>query len=78
MTRDEVKSIGIPQSAVVYEGSDAHVFVANADGSVAIRQIRVGNTSGNMLEVTSGLVAGDKIVTSGAIFIDRATEGSEQ
>jgi cobalt-zinc-cadmium efflux system membrane fusion protein len=78
VTRDEVKSIGIPQSAVVYEGSDAHVFVANADGSVAIRQIRVGNTSGNMLEVTSGLVAGDKIVTSGAIFIDRATEGSEQ
>jgi cobalt-zinc-cadmium efflux system membrane fusion protein len=78
VTRDEVKSIGIPQSAVVYEGSEAHVFVANADGSVAIRPIHVGNTSGNMLEVVSGLVAGDKIVTSGSLFIDRAAEGSEQ
>jgi cobalt-zinc-cadmium efflux system membrane fusion protein len=78
VTRDEAKSIGIPQSAVVYEGSDAHVFVANADGSVAIRPIHVGNSNGNMLEVVSGLTAGDKIVTSGALFIDRAAEGSEQ
>ena len=78
VTRDEAKSIGIPQSAVVYEGSDAHVFVANADGSVAVRPIHVGNTNGNMLEVVSGLTAGDKIVTSGALFIDRAAQGSEQ
>ena len=78
VTRDEAKSIGIPQSAVVYEGSDAHVFVANADGSVAIRPIRVGNTNGNMLEVVSGLTDGEKIVTSGSLFIDRAAEGSEQ
>jgi len=78
VTRDEAKSIGIPQSAVVYEGSEAHVFVANADGSLAIRPIHVGNTSGNMLEVVSGLSSGEKIVTSGALFIDRAAEGSEQ
>ncbi len=78
ITHDDGLSIGIPQRAVVYEGSDAHVFVANADGSVAIRPIRVGNTNGNMLEVISGLAAGEKIVTSGAIFIDRAAAGSEQ
>lgn len=77
VTRDEVKSIGIPQSAVVYEGSDAHVFVANPDGTLVVRPIRIGNTNGNMLEVTSGLADGDKIVTSGSLFIDRAAAGSE-
>lgn len=76
VTRDEVSSIGVPQSAVVYEGSEAHVFVANADGTLVVRPIRVGNTSGNMLEVVSGLTAGDRIVTSGALFIDRAATGS--
>lgn len=78
VTRDEVSSIGVPQSAVVYEGSEAHVFVANADGTLAVRAIRVGSTSGNMLEVVSGLTEGEKIVTSGALFIDRAAQGSGQ
>jgi cobalt-zinc-cadmium efflux system membrane fusion protein len=77
ITSDEANSsVGVPQSAVVYEGSEAHVFVANSDGTLAIRPIRIGRANGNMLEVTSGLTAGEKIVTSGSLFIDRATEGS--
>ena len=75
VTSDEVNAIGVPQSAVVYEGSDTHVFVANADNSLAVRPIKVGRVSGNMLEVTSGLTAGEKIVTHGALFIDRAAVG---
>lgn len=69
-------SVGVPQSAVVYEGSEAHVFVANSDGTLAIRPIHIGRSNGDMLEVTSGLATGEKIVTSGSLFIDRATEGS--
>lgn len=76
VTSHDVRSIGVPQSAVVYEGSDTHVFVANTDGTVAVRPIRVGRATGDMLEVTSGLMAGDKIVTRGALFIDRAAEGN--
>lgn len=76
VTSNEVSSIGIPQSAVVYEGSEAHVFAANSDGTLVVRPIRVGRVTGDMLEVTSGLTAGDKIVTRGALFIDRAAEGN--
>jgi membrane fusion protein, heavy metal efflux system len=77
ITSDEASSsVGVPQSAVVYEGSDAHVFVANGDNTLAIRPIRIGRASGEMLEVTSGLTAGEKIITRGSLFIDRATEGS--
>lgn len=75
VTGNEVQALGVPQSAVVYEGSDAHVFVANADHSLAVRPIKAGRISGSMLEVTAGLAAGEKIVTHGALFIDRATSG---
>lgn len=78
VTSDEVKSIGVPQSAVVYEGSEAHVFVANSDSTLAVRPVHIGRLSGDLLEVTSGLTAGEKIVTRGTLFIDRAAGGSER
>jgi cobalt-zinc-cadmium efflux system membrane fusion protein len=37
-----------------------------------MRPIRIGNRSGETLEVTQGLRPGDRIVTGGALFIDRA------
>ena len=76
VTGSEASSIGIPQSAVVYEGSEAHVFAANGDGTLAVRPVRLGRVAGDMIEVTSGLSAGDRIVTRGALFIDRAAEGN--
>jgi cobalt-zinc-cadmium efflux system membrane fusion protein len=74
-TGESSRAPGIPEGAIVYEGSDAHVFVARPDGTLAVRSIRVGRSSGNMVEVVSGLSVGDRVVTSGALFIDRATAG---
>lgn len=71
------KAISVPQSAVVYDGSTARVFVARDDGTVQARTIQVGRQSGDRLEVLSGLAAGEKIVTSGSLFIDRAAKGAE-
>ena len=78
VTSGEIKAIGVPQSAVVYEGSEAHVFVANSDGTLAIRPVRIGRISGNFIEIASGLSAAEKIVTRGTLFIDRAAGGSNQ
>jgi len=75
LTGGSASAPGIPEGAIVYEGSDAHVFVARSDGTLAVRNIRVGRSSGNMVEVVSGLSVGDQVVTSGALFIDRATAG---
>ena len=75
VTSGDVKAVAVPQKAVVYEGSEAHVFVANSDGTLAIRPIRIGHINGDFIEVTSGLAAGEKIVTRGTLFIDRATGG---
>ena len=64
----------VPQSAVVYEGDRARVWVALDDGSVAARPIEVARTSNGMVEVAKGLAAGDRVVASGTLFIDRAAQ----
>jgi multidrug efflux pump subunit AcrA (membrane-fusion protein) len=65
----------IPSRAVIYEGDTARVWVAGNDGSLALRDVTLGRTNGDRLEVTRGLSGGEKIVTSGALFIDRAASG---
>jgi len=62
----------VPQSAVVYEGETARVWVARDDGTIAARAVTVGRTSNGMVEIRSGLSPGEKVVTSGTLFIDRA------
>jgi len=62
----------VPRSAIVYEGDTARVWVAPSDNLLALREIRTGRTSGDLVEVVEGLSPGEKVVTSGALFIDRA------
>jgi cobalt-zinc-cadmium efflux system membrane fusion protein len=75
ITGNEKKSPGVPESAVVFEGETARVWVAGDNGTIGLRNITVGRRSGEMLEVVAGLNVGEKIVTSGTLFIDRAVRG---
>ena len=72
LTGSETSAVGVPQSAVVYEGDTARVWVNDAKGALSLRQIRTGRSNGNMVEVLSGLKPGERVVVSGAVFIDRA------
>jgi cobalt-zinc-cadmium efflux system membrane fusion protein len=74
VTGNESTAPGVPQSAVVYEGADAHVFIAREDGTIAASQVRVGRSRDGMLEVVSGLAGGEKVIVSGTLFIDRAIQ----
>ncbi len=75
-TGDASNAPGVPESAIVHEGEETRVFVLNGDGTIALRKIEIGRSSGDMIEVASGLKAGEKVVTAGALFIDRAVEGN--
>jgi cobalt-zinc-cadmium efflux system membrane fusion protein len=76
ITGADSEAPAVPQSAVIYEGDTARVWVARDDKSLASRQIRIGRTrSDGMVEVLSGLEPGEKIVVSGTLFIDRAAQG---
>jgi cobalt-zinc-cadmium efflux system membrane fusion protein len=71
-TSDASESPAVPQSAVVYEGAAAHVWVAAADGLLSLRSIRTGRSSDGLIEVLDGLKPGEQVVTKGALFIDQA------
>ena len=64
----------VPQEAIVYEGEVARVWVVGAGDTLALREIRAGRISNGMVEVLAGLSPGEKVVTSGTVFIDRAAK----
>ncbi len=68
------QGMAVPSSAVIYEGDTARVWVAGPGHVLGLRQIRCGRTQGGEVEVLGGLNPGDRVVTSGAIFIDRAAK----
>ncbi len=73
ITGADVTSPAVPQNAVIYEGDTARVWVALPDRVIVSRQIKTGITSADgLVQVLSGVQAGDQIVTKGSLFIDRA------
>jgi cobalt-zinc-cadmium efflux system membrane fusion protein len=67
-------AVAVPTAAVIYEGDQARVWVAQRGQSLGLREIKTGRTSNGEVEVLSGLTPGDQVVVSGAIFIDRAAK----
>ena len=67
-----VDSPAVPEEGVVYEGETARVWVAGKDKTLSMRQIRPGWVQDGMVQVLEGVQAGEQIVTSGSLFIDRA------
>lgn len=69
-------AIGVPKQALIYEGDQVRLWVAHDDDhSIELRTIKPGLTSGNLVEVMGNLRPGEKIVTKGSLFIDRAATG---
>jgi len=67
--------VGVPRTALIYEGDQVRVWVARDDRSIELRTIKPGLISGNLVEVVGNLRPGEKIVTKGSLFIDRAATG---
>jgi cobalt-zinc-cadmium efflux system membrane fusion protein len=73
ITGGDAAAPAVPERAVVYEGSSAHLWVADPkDKRLGIRQVKLGRNDSGMIEVVSGLKAGETVVVAGAVFIDRA------
>ena len=66
----------VPDSAVVYDGAEARVWVAQAGHALALRPVQVGRRHDGLVQVVSGLRPGEQVVTTGALFIDRAAKGA--
>jgi RND family efflux transporter MFP subunit len=65
----------VPLAAVVHDPNEQNAFavlVADANGDTAtvqLRRVGVGDAYGNMIEVTSGLREGEKVVATGATLV---------
>jgi cobalt-zinc-cadmium efflux system membrane fusion protein len=50
--------------------------VVREDSAIELRRIKVGLTNGTMIQVVEGLRPGDRVITKGSLFIDRAATGA--
>lgn len=70
-------SLGVPQSAIVYDGPIARVWLSRPNGVFALRQVALGRSQGGIVEILSGLQQNDRVAVSGALFIDEAGKAGE-
>jgi hypothetical protein len=61
----------VPRSAVQNVGDRTVVYLANPKepGKFTEREVRLGNASGEQVEVTAGVQPGDAVVTEGSFFV---------
>lgn len=64
-----VENVVIPRSAIVEEMGNYFVFVQNNPVSFEKRSVSTGITDGQMVKVHSGVHAGERIVTKGAVVL---------
>jgi membrane fusion protein, heavy metal efflux system len=46
-------------------------LVRDDSKAIEMRRVKVGQTSAKMVEILEGLVASDRVITRGSLFIDR-------
>jgi cobalt-zinc-cadmium efflux system membrane fusion protein len=69
----EHRGMLVPVSSVMRDDESLpFVFVAAGKNSFARRRVDLGSRVGNQYEITSGLAAGDQVVTEGALFLQFA------
>ena len=60
----------IPPDAVIDSGTEKLVFVALGEGKFEPRKVTLGDSDGTNVEVTSGVAAGEHVVTRAGFLID--------
>jgi cobalt-zinc-cadmium efflux system membrane fusion protein len=76
VTAHDLAGVAVPREALIYEGSAVRVWVAHDDKTIELREIKTGLTNGTMIQVVEGLRAGERVVTKGSLFIDRAASAT--
>jgi len=61
--------LAIPQSSILYDSGQAYVFAVDAENRVHRANVDIGARNGDLVEVRSGLDVNQRIVGSGAAFL---------
>lgn len=68
-------SVAVPATALVQRGREASVWEALDDTRFVLRPVRTGLRSGGEIQIVEGMSPGARVVSGGALFIDRAANG---
>ncbi len=66
---DERPALLVPAEAMLHVGSEDYLLVESEPGRWKIRPCIAGEAHGTKIEITSGLLSGDKIIGRGAILL---------
>lgn len=67
-------AIVVPLEALVPEGENFKVFVVDANSIAHEREVKVGARTATSAQITDGLKAGERVVTSGAYGVEDSTK----
>jgi cobalt-zinc-cadmium efflux system membrane fusion protein len=70
-------ALAVPQSAIVYDGPTARVWVAKPNGVFGLRVVTPGISQDGFVEIRSGLAPGERVAVGGALFLDEAGKGDQ-
>jgi RND family efflux transporter MFP subunit len=65
----DAEVIVLPRQSIVFRDGFPYVFVVGKDSKVAQRRVEVGPAQADVIEIRSGLAAGDRVVVRGAGFL---------
>ena len=68
--RARANVLTVPRSAVLSTGERSLVFVREANGQLAPREVSLGTTNDDRVEVLRGLAAGETVVASATFLVD--------
>jgi Cu(I)/Ag(I) efflux system membrane fusion protein len=66
----QLNAVVIPSEAVVRSGMREQVFIVRGPGKFEPREVKLGVSSGGMVQILEGVAAGDEVVTSSQFLID--------
>jgi cobalt-zinc-cadmium efflux system membrane fusion protein len=70
LSASQSKVLRLPNSALITEGLYSYVFVENSPGRIQKRRVELDLQERNFSTVKTGLKAGERVVTAGAILIN--------
>ena len=60
----QAKELVVPTGAVLFQAAGPQVVLVNGKNQLELRNVSVGNDLGNTIQITGGLSASDRIVSS--------------
>ena len=74
LEQEGITQLRVPSRAVFFQGGKYFVFVDEGGGRFRRREVYVGDATEGTTQVRSGLAAGEKVVTEGALLLQQVLQ----